>query len=247
MTLFEVCEPLFQYVCRLNRSARKGGGNDMAVVRQELAGLFDRMKAQAMESKLVDQYERVDMPLLFFVDSMIAESKLAFSGEWNKARLAYQKNELAGDEKFFDLLEKTLAETTEAASERLVIFYTCMGLGFQGWYAGQPDYLHKKMKQIAPRITRYVNPDAQSRVCPKAYENLDTRNLIEPPSRKLVGIVIALVGLTIVLFVTNMILYRQASDDLSQALQRMFVNERARTEGAAALPKEGADRAGVKP
>ena len=25
MTLLELCEPLFQYICRLNRSARKGG------------------------------------------------------------------------------------------------------------------------------------------------------------------------------------------------------------------------------
>jgi type IV/VI secretion system ImpK/VasF family protein len=239
MTLIELCEPLFQYICRLNRSARKGGSFDIAVLRHEITALFERMKAQAAEARLVDPYEKMEMPLLFFVDSMIAESKLPLAGEWNKNRLAYQRNELAGDEKFFDLLDQALADPSEAASERLAVFYTCIGLGFQGWYAAQPDYLQKKMKQIAPRIAKRIGSrDASSRICAAAYENVDTRDLIEPPSRKLVGIVIALVGLTLVLFITNMILYHEASQDLSKALRRMLDNERVLVDGAAASAKE---------
>ena len=34
MTLLELSEPLFQYICRVNRSARKGGNYDLAQVLQ---------------------------------------------------------------------------------------------------------------------------------------------------------------------------------------------------------------------
>jgi type IV/VI secretion system ImpK/VasF family protein len=231
MTLMDVCEPLFQFICRLNRSARKGGTYDIAVLRHEVSGLFDRMKAQATEARLVEAYEKVELPLLFFADSMIAESKLPLAGEWNKNRLAYQRNELAGDEKFFDLLDQALKEAGPSVPDRLAVFYTCIGLGFQGWYAGQPDYLKKKMKEIAPRLPGRMGAEAATRLCPPAYENVDTRNLIEPPSRKLVAIGIALLGLTIVLFFTNIFLYREASQDLSRALQRILANERVLLDG----------------
>ena len=60
------------------------------------------------------------MPLIFFVDSLISESTLPFAAEWNRKRLAYERNELAGDEKFFDFLDETLAEKGPDADERLV-------------------------------------------------------------------------------------------------------------------------------
>jgi type IV/VI secretion system ImpK/VasF family protein len=226
MTLPEVCEPLFQYVCRLNRSARKGGSFELGVVRSEVGNLLNSMKASCVtDQAMVEQFDKVELPLIFFVDSMIAESGLNISEAWNAERLAYQRNELAGDEKFFDLLDETLADTTLAATERLVIFYTCIGLGFTGWYAGQQDYLQRKMKEIAVRIKSYVPLDDASRICPEAYDNVDTRDLIEPPGRKLVGIAIALVGLVVVLFVTNMYLYRDASHGLSQALRKIIAFE----------------------
>jgi cytochrome bd-type quinol oxidase subunit 1 len=44
------------------------------------------------------------------------------------------QRQLAGDEKFFDLLEETLNDSSEDASERLAVYYTCLGLGFMGMY-----------------------------------------------------------------------------------------------------------------
>ena len=40
MTPVELCEPLFQFVCRLNRSARKGGDHDMDQTRAEAKGIL---------------------------------------------------------------------------------------------------------------------------------------------------------------------------------------------------------------
>ena len=223
MTLQELCDPVFQYVCRLNRSARKGGSFELTTIRNEVRNLLSEIRAASVDDPaLREQFDGVELPLIFFLDSMIAESGLNISEAWNAERLAYERNELAGDEKFFDLLDETLADTKQAAADRLVIFYTCIGLGFTGWYAGQQDYLRKKMKEIASRIKAHIPLDEKSRVCPEAYDHVDTRDLIDPPSHKLVGIAIGLIGLIVVLFVTNIYLYRDASAGLSKALREII-------------------------
>lgn len=220
MTLPQLCEPLFQYLCRLNRSSRKGAPCDLETVKGQVKALFASMKTTAAaDYKLNEQYEKVEIALKFFVDSILADSRMSIAGAWHKSRLAYEWKELAGDEKFWDLLEETLKEPTEQATERLVIFYTCIGLGFSGWYTGKPDHLKRKMAQISERIRGFVNIDDKNRICPEAYDHTDQRNLIEPPARKLIGIIIAVVGLAVVLFITNMVLYRQASRDLAKALK----------------------------
>ena len=227
MTLLELCEPLFLYMCRLNRSARKGGSHEYARVRAEVEGIFKEMKAAAdTEPGLVGQYERVEEILMFFVDSMVAESPLPFSSEWHGDRLAYIRNELAGDEKFWELLDETLQDRSSEATERLSVFYTCMGLGFTGFYAGQPEYLRKKMLQCSDRLQGIIDTDEERRLCPEAYEHLDTRDLIEPPGAKLLGIGLALLGLIITLFVANIYLFRITSDDLVKALQAIIEGEK---------------------
>src|SRR5690606_4028756 len=141
MTLLELTEPLFQYVCMLNRIARNPGGEDltMEALRPAIVRMFADMAEQAEErERLGAQYRRMEMPLIFFVDSMIAESQLTLAPAWNKSRLAYERNELAGDEKFFDLLDETLGGKGGGADERLEVYYARPGPGFQGWYAGQP-------------------------------------------------------------------------------------------------------------
>src|SRR5258706_5551975 len=116
MTLLELTEPLFQYVCRLNRVARKAGaaptgettfltranatqaapsgqfrgGLDYAVVRSEIKALLDELRQKSnSDIRLAAQFQKMELPLLFFVDSMIAESTLGFAAQWNQHRLAY--------------------------------------------------------------------------------------------------------------------------------------------------------------
>ena len=144
MTLFDLYEPLFQYICILNRIARKGSNEaiELATLRPEIIALLEGINKRAQaEPLLALQAGKLEMPITFFVDSIIAESNLRCAGQWHKERLAYAQNELAGDEKFFDLLDETLNDPSPEATERLVIFYVCLGLGFTGWYANQPEYL----------------------------------------------------------------------------------------------------------
>ena len=234
MTLPELCEPLFLYICRLNRGARKGAMIDADRAKSEIRALLEDMtRTASTDPRLSDQFRQVELPLLFFVDSIISESSLPIAVEWNSQRLAAEKNELAGDEKFFDLLDDTLADSSEQAGERLEIFYTCLGLGFTGWYAGQFEYLRKKMLAISARIPALIGVDDSARICPEAYQYNDTRNLVETPGRKLVGIGIALVGFVIVVAVTNICLFKWTSEELVDVLGRILSH--GQQEGVSAM------------
>lgn len=239
MNLLQLSEPIFQYVCRLNRLGRCAGGApagdtafftksgtapkglslEYSVVRAEVKALLeDFMSKGAADARLSSQTQKVELPLIFFVDSMISESGLPLAAEWNQNRLAYERNELAGDEKFFDLLEETLKDPGEEASERLAVYYTCIGLGFSGIYFNQPEYLRKTMLTIAPRIRNIMEADHTARICPEAYEGVDTRDLIQPPGSK-----VALLGIVFLCFIlavlsTYFLMYRDASNNLSSAM-----------------------------
>lgn len=220
MKLLSLCEPLFQYICRLNRSAAKGCTLPLEQVRADIQRLFEEMKQQASaRPDLAGQYDKIRLPLVFFVDFMIRESKLAFRADW--VPLAYDSNELAGDEKFFELLEADLADRGEDATERLVVFYSCLGLGFTGLYTGEPDAIRRLMGRISGRISRFIDADGRTRICPQAYEHTDTRDFTEPPGTKLVGIGIALVGLLIVCFIAYFLLFYSASHDITESLDQI--------------------------
>ena len=135
MTSLELCEPLFNKVCLLNRLGRKGAPQvSYDRLRAEIESLFKDVGARAeTDPALRSQWAKLELPVSFFVDSMIAESRLSVAAQWHQRRLAYERKELAGDEKFFDLLDETLADPGEEATERLKVFYTCLGLGFCGW------------------------------------------------------------------------------------------------------------------
>jgi type IV/VI secretion system ImpK/VasF family protein len=225
MTLLELTEPLFQYICMLNRIARNPGGENLSMdaLRPMIVQMFAEMKeGTEPDMRLASQYKRMEMPLIFFVDSMLSESKLTLAPQWNKNRLAYERNELAGDEKFFDLLDETLAEKGSEADERLEVYYACLGLGFQGWYAGQPEYLRKKMQEISPRIGRVLDPDQRAHMCPEAYQWTDGRDLIERPGLKVLTIGVGFLGLCLVVLAVNFFLFHTASQELANALREIL-------------------------
>jgi len=236
MTLLELCEPLFQYVARLSRSARMGYALEMSQVRNDIKRIFQEVQADASgASDLARQYEKVELPLIFFVDFMIKESRLSFAGAW--VELGRERNELAGDEKFFDLLDVDLADPSEAATERLAIYYTCLGFGFTGIYAGQPENILRLLSEISGRISGMMDADEKSHVCPEAYENVDTRDFVEPPGTKLVGIGIALIGLLVVWSIAYLFLFIRTSSGVANALDTIVESREASSSTAG--PSQG--------
>jgi type VI secretion system protein ImpK len=226
MTLLELCEPFFQYVCRLSRLARSGCTLEMDQVRNEIKRILEVMRAESLNNAgLTAQYEKIELPLIFFVDFVIKESKLTFAYDWYE--LGRERNELAGDEKFFDLLDENLVDSSDAATERLVIFYTCIGLGFTGVYTGQPETIQRLMSKISARISGMMDADEKSYICPEAYENVDDRDFVEPPSTKLVGIGITLIGLIIVWSIAYFCLLKWTLDDVTTSLDTIIEHEKS--------------------
>jgi type VI protein secretion system component VasF len=215
MTLVEICEPLLQYVCRLNRLGRKGGRGEFGVVRSEIKAIFAEMRAKADATPgMTGPYNDIELVLMFFVDSMILNSKLGSA--WKP--LSAERGELGFEEKFWDLLEDALKDPSDSATQRLAVFYVCIGLGFTGLYTGQPDYIKRKMLEISARLRGQIDADQAARICPDSYEGVDSRNLTQPPNRSIVGLVIALVALTGVLLVAYVQMFRHAGQQLSGSL-----------------------------
>jgi len=227
MTILELCEPLFRKICLLNRLGRKGIGSlDYEPLRLEIEELFSQARQVSQDdAELRLQWQKLELPLIFFVDSMISESGLALAPVWNRNRIAYERKELAGDEKFFDELDETLKDPSDEATQRLQVFYTCIGLGFAGWYAGQPEYLRGKMLDISQRIRSAMETDKSARICPEAYQNVDIRDLIQAPGLRLGGIAIVFAGLCLLVTIVEIYLFRAASLTLTDSLSAIVGQE----------------------
>ena len=230
-SLLNHCDPLFLAVCRLNRIGRmgRGGAIEYAQTRTEIEELFEVLARTAKgDLSLGEQYRKVELPLIFFVDSMIAESALPFASKWSNNRLAAARNEYAGDEKFFELLDETLKDTKETADERLAIFYICIGLGFTGGSGGQVEFLKKKMEEIAPRVKAYVDADESAFITPASYQSTNLANLPMPMAASLVPLLIILTGLLLVVVGVNIYTFRSASAELNDALGTVIAHDPAK-------------------
>lgn len=234
-SLIAHCEPLFQAVCRLNRIGRlnQGAALDYNQVRTDIQEQFEVLARIARgDLSLGEQYRKVELPLIFFTDSMIAESALPFAQKWSNNRLAFDRAQRAGDEKFLELLDETLQETKDGADERLAIFYICLGLGFTG--GNQPDFLRKKMQEIAPRVKAHVDADESAFITPASYQHTNLANLPMPMAASLVPLLIVLTGLLLVVVGVNVFTFRSASAELNQSLGAII--ERDPAKSAAAQP-----------
>ncbi len=227
VNLIHLCEPAFEYVCKVNRIARNSGQIDYHQLRADLLDLLDKIEKEASRnSRLKALYERVKMPLIFFIDSTIVKSGVNCAEEWEENRLAFDHGYLSGDEDFFDMMEELEADPSEEASECLAIYFTSIGLGFTGFYEDKTEFLKKKMDKVSTRIRKYIESDPNARISPECYEHTDRSDLVEPPGSKLMGILIAFAGLFIVVFISILILFDQAVGDLNRAVNTVAAAER---------------------
>lgn len=213
MALVDVCEPIFQYVCYVNRLAREGGNISQGQVEAELETLLADVKAKAKANSATSAAwdEKVEWALIAFSDFLVRESKLAWAGRWRG--LGPKRGNLVLDEQFFDLLEETLKESGDNAQQRLGVFYACLGLGFTGMYAGQPDKIttkvRDKMRELYARIGGNIGADSGQRICPSAYEKVDTRTLELSTRSWLLPMAVILVVLVVSLLAINVVVYKQ--------------------------------------
>lgn len=219
MKLVDLTEPFFQYCCRLNRSARKGTPPPEEVVRVEFQQHLDKMRQQSsqMGGTTNADYQRVEPALILFADSLIRESALPFAATWQP--MALEVAGLESEQVFFDLADAALGDQSPSATEVLAVLFTCLGLGFSG--GQRPDALRAKMTEMSARLRSVMDTEAEPRICPEAYENVDQTNYVEPPARIVGGVLIALVGLTVVLLGANVFLFLSSSKSLGTTLEEI--------------------------
>jgi len=222
MKLLQLYEGLFQYVCRLNRAAKTEAQPDYARVRSEVNSLLvDIQRGAATEVRLANQVKQLELPMIFFVDNLICTSPLKFATQWAQNRLANERNELAGDERFFDFLQSDLADPGEEAKERLAVYYTCLCLGFNGMYQAQPDQIRRYVEQIFPRISEWLDRDPRTKISEDAYRYTDTRFLTEPPSNKIILVVILFLFFSLSVMTVYYGLYIKAASDLTKSVEKI--------------------------
>jgi hypothetical protein len=81
--------------------------------------------------------------------------------------------------------------------------------------------------------------DETAKVCPEAYEKVNTADLVQPPGSRLVGIAIAMVGLLLVVFAANVVAYLDHRDRLGDSLKRVRESHEASARARASAPEEG--------
>ena len=219
MTLSELSEDLFQYICKLVRTSRIQGDIDFLLLRREIGQIFRDMEEKASSERLISKFETLKKVLFFFVDSTIAESSLSVAEEWNNRRLAHELDppEYAGDNKFYEILNETLEDHSKDATELLAVFYQCLGLGFVG---SPPEDISKIMERISGRIWDFMNNSTPMTIPVESY-HVNPTDLRTPPTMKILFIGVALVGLTVVLLIANNMLFKWHTEDLRTALQEI--------------------------
>ena len=220
MTLIELCEPAFRYVCWLNHIIRNGGEVEYAQLKNDVKEILNGIAYRAESDPVLNEkYEKkIKMPLIFFVDSMLVESGVGCSAQWNENRLSYDYKQLAGDEAFFDYLDRAIESVDGEDPEVLAFYYICLGLGFSGVYFGQPELLRQKMSILQTRIHHFGDFDLTSKVCQKAYESVNTTNLIERPTSRIFGIASLFAGLAFVVLLAVIMSFRSSIRSLDKAV-----------------------------
>lgn len=147
--LIELIRPLIGHLLQSCRFARSGASISAETLKGDLRRHLEQIRTDCENRPALRRdFERIERPLVFFIDYMIKEGSLPFSAEW--VELAREYNELSGDEKFFDLLSDTLEDPD--AKNRLQAFYVLLGYGFDGCHRGENDYLERRMRLCATRF-----------------------------------------------------------------------------------------------
>lgn len=149
--LEQLCRPLLRCMCDYRQYSDAGNLPDKELFSRKINMLLSEAKEDAAKSPTLEkEFSRIERPLIFFIDYMVKEGNFPFSREWRE--LARNYNELSGDEKFFDMLSEALDDPD--SGKALEVFYTMLGLGFDGIYRNNPEYIERRMKVCASRFSQ---------------------------------------------------------------------------------------------
>lgn len=217
--LHELIRPVLIYVCDCYLYRQHGVEVSLNEVDGKLKSLFADIRRKVDGDEFLKrEYAQVEKPLVFFVDYFFKENGFSFSKEYEP--LARMYNELSGDDKFFDILDKVLA-TSQSSSDVIKSFYLMLGLGFDGAYKRDPKEVIPYINGCVERMSQDLNPEVEF-ITPDVQpeDRLDSRtgnngrsfnqSIKEKTSREIAAfllkknLIFILIALTVLCFVINM-------------------------------------------
>jgi hypothetical protein len=81
------------------------------------------------------------------------------------------------------------------------------------------------MIDIGQRIKTAMDTDKTVKICPETYLNVDTRDLVQPPTSRLGGIAIVFAGLCLIVVMVEIYLFHTASLSLTDSLSAVGSQE----------------------
>ncbi len=217
--LHELIRPVLIYVCDCYLYRQHGVEVSLNEVDGKLKSLFADIRRKVDGDEFLKrEYAQVEKPLVFFVDYFFKENGFSFSKEYKP--LARMYNELSGDDKFFDILDKVLA-TSQSSSDVIKSFYLMLGLGFDGAYKRDPKEVIPYINGCVERMSQDLNPEEEF-ITPDVQpeDRLDSRNgnngrsfnqsIKEKTSREIAAfllkknLIFILIAITVLCFVINM-------------------------------------------
>jgi len=83
------------------------------------------------------------------------------------------------------------------------------------------DYLIRVKRRVYARVRKSAGIMSAERMCPEAYEHVDTSNFIQQTGRKLGAMALALLGLIGFLLAANFFLFRYTSQTMGVVLDEI--------------------------
>jgi type VI protein secretion system component VasF len=215
----EACYPVFACFCNNLQLSEAGNPPSMENFREEIETALERAKYRCEADPLLSRdYQRVELPMVFFIDYMVKEGNFPFKNEWRELSRNY--NELSGDEKFFNLLADALSNPN--SKNTIPVFFNMVRLGFDGVYENDIKSIEKIMRQCLAKI-----PDKFD-IHEEPIVNIDTEKRLAASKEKrrinysgyLRITLIASLVFMVVSFLINFFSFVSASSPLRESLSK---------------------------
>jgi type IV/VI secretion system ImpK/VasF family protein len=218
MSLIDICEPIFLDLSAINSSAGDGSGNLAFVpVRLRIQNTLAAIQHSAQNLGEGENFSKIHLPLLCFVDWMLSQYTIPLSAQWAKQPLAPASGDTSKGQIFFDALKQAIDDPSPAAEDRVEVLYTCLAFGYEGIYAGDAAGLSNVITDAGNRIRSRLQTDES--ICPDAYAYTDRRALHLSVVGPLTMIGIGCAFLLLVAFLFNGVLYLDRTKSLTDFLK----------------------------
>lgn len=195
--LQETVSPFLLFLATFRRNA-KSSAFDISALGAVLTRELERVQEQSQrDPELVRLFERVRYALVATADQVVLSSPWQHRAGWSMQLFeadVYGTRE--GGQRFFQLVDETLADTSEDARALAYVLFHCMGLGFQGALRNDKSMLARKREQLFEKTQ--VSARLAEHLAPDAYGRNSTKGAMKLPAVGALRLV--LVGIAAVVF-----------------------------------------------